>query len=1167
MQYDNSTKEISYVDYTYRDKLNLAAFSYAETSIPNFAKNWTTSSFTTGDTPLCVAMSASGQYQYLSYYTAQTVYSSKDYGVTWNVFSNITARQVYCDSTGKYLVAGTLAGGSIYYSPDGGLNWGAFSGITGSLDSASFSQNAQIICIGTEAGIFISNNGGITWIQTYTEATFHSTNAMSASGQYITVGNGTATLLVSSNFGNNWEISTIPYAATCVDVSASGQYQTATTASGIYVSNNFGKTWNVGTNTSGINAGNYVVMSSSGQYQIASYSVNTLNCFISTNYGNTWTVTLVYGGPKTGFGPIAISSSGQYITAAAGNNIITSVDSTFNINPTQTTFADTGVSMTDFGKNWTRNPYTIPANANNQGGAMNVSGEIISIFTDAGNYYSNDWGNSWNGPASGSPIDGVKMAISADGKYQLIGSNSTGVYLCTNGPSNPTFSLVTSLPTVANTYCYQLAMSQTGQYMLACVGFPYLGVNYASNDYGTTWRIPTINLPPGYFNTSWMCAISASGQYQVLLAGDASTPYAFYSNDFGRSFNYSVSSVEWFTDVAMSASGEYLVATSIDSVPPYFGNSFLYSSNDYGVTWSKIPISAFPPGTASNFSRNIFMSSSGQYALVRGESPKGYYSSSNYGATWNLCTATGGNFLGNQVQNLMSGSGQSMMYCYSFEAGKTTIFQSNNSIPPNGLNYGDYLYWNSYTSSFSIGNSNVNIGSFAGQTGQSAYSIAIGASAGNYGQSGYSIALGYYAGSTSQGINAIAIGYLAGNTYQGDYTVAIGAGAGSASSGDYSVAVGAYAGAANSGTGSIAIGASAGFYALNTNQIAIGNYAGYDNTNLAYTPINSIAIGQYAAIQQQDLESISIGSTAGSNQRRQSIAIGSQAGGGQRQLSIAIGCQAGNVNQGAGTSDPTITGSAIAIGAFTGVNSQDANTIAIGASAGNNNQNSNTVSIGYLAGSQNQNRYNVAIGVRAGSTNQGPNAVAIGSGAGSDSQTANTIVIYAGATSLYRTPAGQPGFFVKPVTLGNSFAGSTGLLVYNSVQGEITYNTAKSFVVDHPTDKNKYLVHACLEGPEAGVYYRGKDEIVEGDFTTIKLPSYVSQLATNFTAVASPIFDKFNKRSRVYQVGEIKDGSFIVSGPPGKFFWVVYGERLPIKVRVNKNSVDRKGYGPYTWIE
>ena len=31
-------------------------------------------------------------------------------------------------------------------------------------------------------------------------------------------------------------------------------------------------------------------------------------------------------------------------------------------------------------------------------------------------------------------------------------------------------------------------------------------------------------------------------------------------------------------------------------------------------------------------------------------------------------------------------------------------------------------------------------------------------------------------------------------------------------------------------------------------------------------------------------------------------------------------------------------------------------------------------------------------------------------------------------------------------------------------------------MIDHPIDKNEYLVHACLEGHESGVYYKKKNK-------------------------------------------------------------------------------------------
>jgi hypothetical protein len=44
----------------------------------------------------------------------------------------------------------------------------------------------------------------------------------------------------------------------------------------------------------------------------------------------------------------------------------------------------------------------------------------------------------------------------------------------------------------------------------------------------------------------------------------------------------------------------------------------------------------------------------------------------------------------------------------------------------------------------------------------------------------------------------------------------------------------------------------------------------------------------------------------------------------------------------------------------------------------------------------------------------------------------------------------------------------------------------KQFDIPHPTKPNHRLVHTCLEGPEIGVYYRGK--LI--DSTTIELPEY-----------------------------------------------------------------------------
>ena len=54
---------------------------------------------------------------------------------------------------------------------------------------------------------------------------------------------------------------------------------------------------------------------------------------------------------------------------------------------------------------------------------------------------------------------------------------------------------------------------------------------------------------------------------------------------------------------------------------------------------------------------------------------------------------------------------------------------------------------------------------------------------------------------------------------------------------------------------------------------------------------------------------------------------------------------------------------------------------------------------------------------------------------------------------------GSTGYSPPGIT-GYLLAGSTGGL--NWVQ--------KTFIIEHPQDTEKYLIHACLEGPEVGVY-------------------------------------------------------------------------------------------------
>ena len=99
------------------------------------------------------------------------------------------------------------------------------------------------------------------------------------------------------------------------------------------------------------------------------------------------------------------------------------------------------------------------------------------------------------------------------------------------------------------------------------------------------------------------------------------------------------------------------------------------------------------------------------------------------------------------------------------------------------------------------------------------------------------------------------------------------------------------------------------------------------------------------------------------------------------------------------------------------------------------------------------------------------------------------------------------------------------------VNGTIGASGAKTFNIPHPLGGERRLVHACLEGPENGVYYRGEAELVDGR-AIVELPAYFEALTqadgrtVQLTQVddggdlglfaASPVVDgKFSIRSNV----------------------------------------------------
>ncbi len=147
----------------------------------------------------------------------------------------------------------------------------------------------------------------------------------------------------------------------------------------------------------------------------------------------------------------------------------------------------------------------------------------------------------------------------------------------------------------------------------------------------------------------------------------------------------------------------------------------------------------------------------------------------------------------------------------------------------------------------------------------------------------------------------------------------------------------------------------------------------------------------------------------------------------------------------------------------------------------------------------------------------------------------------------------------------------SGFEVWVDASRIVTFNntgTTKNFIIDHPDyPKEKYLVHTTLEGPENGVYYRGKGKLINGE-ASIQLPAYFNSLTKDGSATV--ILTAVGKEPYLLSYDEFDEKSFKVYGtePTGEFSWEVKAERQDVNdllVEPNKSDITVYGNGPYKY--
>jgi hypothetical protein len=118
--------------------------------------------------------------------------------------------------------------------------------------------------------------------------------------------------------------------------------------------------------------------------------------------------------------------------------------------------------------------------------------------------------------------------------------------------------------------------------------------------------------------------------------------------------------------------------------------------------------------------------------------------------------------------------------------------------------------------------------------------------------------------------------------------------------------------------------------------------------------------------------------------------------------------------------------------------------------------------------------------------------------------------------------------------------------------GTLTAST-KNFRINHPLDpEHRLLIHACLEGPENAVYYRGQGRL-EGGLARVELPDYFEALARpeGRTVILTSCCEE-NEPISVLAASGIVNGAFNVRAaddrnPQQPFYWEVKAVRADVE--------------------
>jgi hypothetical protein len=125
----------------------------------------------------------------------------------------------------------------------------------------------------------------------------------------------------------------------------------------------------------------------------------------------------------------------------------------------------------------------------------------------------------------------------------------------------------------------------------------------------------------------------------------------------------------------------------------------------------------------------------------------------------------------------------------------------------------------------------------------------------------------------------------------------------------------------------------------------------------------------------------------------------------------------------------------------------------------------------------------------------------------------------------------------------------------------------KTFIIDHPDDVDRHLIHACTESPHNGVEYWGDAVLDEYGHAEVALPAYFESLTG--TEGRAVLVTGTGDHSLPVSASYPEDGRFAIHGVPGqRVSWLVKAIRRdvpPVLVEPRRDQIEVRGDGPYRY--